>query len=85
MLEIGVQTWGTDVVVLERYWRAADELGYGRVTYGDGLWSFTHDGWSSFTDFPSTRMLKAFAREVRPRLEALSRRGEGRSASPPAV
>lgn len=46
MIGFGVQTWGTDVAALERYWAAAEELGFGRVTYGDGLWSFTHDGWS---------------------------------------
>jgi alkanesulfonate monooxygenase SsuD/methylene tetrahydromethanopterin reductase-like flavin-dependent oxidoreductase (luciferase family) len=46
VIALGVQTWGTDVAALEGYWRAADELGYARVTYGDGLWSFTHDGWS---------------------------------------
>ena len=46
MLAIGVQTWGTDVAALRRYWAAADALGYARVTYGDGLWSWTHDGWT---------------------------------------
>jgi len=46
MIALGVQTWGTDVAALKRYWTAADQLGYARVTYGDGLWSFTHDGWT---------------------------------------
>jgi alkanesulfonate monooxygenase SsuD/methylene tetrahydromethanopterin reductase-like flavin-dependent oxidoreductase (luciferase family) len=46
VIGLGVQTWGTDVAALTRYWTAAEELGYTRVTYGDGLWSFTHDGWS---------------------------------------
>jgi alkanesulfonate monooxygenase SsuD/methylene tetrahydromethanopterin reductase-like flavin-dependent oxidoreductase (luciferase family) len=46
VISVGVQTWGTDVVALQRYWRAADELGYTRVTYGDGLWGFTHDGFT---------------------------------------
>jgi hypothetical protein len=46
MLAIGVQTWGTDVRALERYWRAADELGYARITYGDGLGAWTHDGFT---------------------------------------
>ncbi len=46
MLTIGVQTWGTDVAALERYWKAADELGYARITYGDGLGDWTHDGWT---------------------------------------
>lgn len=46
MLTIGVQTWGTDVPALERYWATADELGYARITYGDGLGSWTHDGWT---------------------------------------
>ena len=46
VISVGVQTWGTDVVALRRYWRAADELGYARVTYGDGLWGFTHDGFT---------------------------------------
>ena len=46
VLGLGVQTWGTDVAALKRYWAAADGLGYARVTYGDGLWGFTHDGWT---------------------------------------
>ena len=46
MIRLGVQTWGIDVAALDRYWRAADGLGYARVTYGDGLWGFTHDGWT---------------------------------------
>jgi len=35
---VGVQTWGTDVVALRRYWQIADDLGFARITYGDGLW-----------------------------------------------
>src|SRR5439155_517585 len=46
VIAVGVQTWGTDVAALRRYWAAADALGYARVTYGDGLWDFTHDGWT---------------------------------------
>ena len=46
VIRIGVQTWGTDVTALRRYWRRAEELGYARVTYGDGLWPWTHDGWT---------------------------------------
>jgi alkanesulfonate monooxygenase SsuD/methylene tetrahydromethanopterin reductase-like flavin-dependent oxidoreductase (luciferase family) len=46
VIALGVQTWSTDVAAVERYWRAADELGYARITYGDGLWDFTHDGWT---------------------------------------
>jgi alkanesulfonate monooxygenase len=46
LLTVGVQTWGTDVRALERYWKAADELGYARITYGDGLGAWTHDGWT---------------------------------------
>lgn len=46
MLAIGVQTWGTDLPALRRYWTAADALGYARITYGDGLWGFTHDGFT---------------------------------------
>jgi alkanesulfonate monooxygenase SsuD/methylene tetrahydromethanopterin reductase-like flavin-dependent oxidoreductase (luciferase family) len=46
VIRLGVQTWGTDVTVLRRYWRRADELGYARITYGDGLWPWTHDGWT---------------------------------------
>ena len=46
MLAIGVQTWGTDVAALHRYWKAADELGYATITYGDGLGEWTHDGWT---------------------------------------
>jgi len=46
VIAVGVQTWGTDVAALQRYWAAADALGFARVTYGDGLWDFTHDGWT---------------------------------------
>src|SRR5688500_3238281 len=46
MIAIGVQTWGTDVAALRRYWSAADRLGYARITYGDGLFDWTHDGWT---------------------------------------
>ena len=46
MVAVGVQTWGTDVRALERYWKTADDLGYARITYGDGLGPFTHDGWT---------------------------------------
>ena len=53
MLSVGVQTWGTDVPALERYWQAADDLGYACITYGVG-----------FADFPATGMLEAFAAAV---------------------
>ena len=56
MIALGVQTWSTDVAAVERFWRVADELGYARITYGDGLWDFTHDGWT---------MLGALARTTR--------------------
>jgi alkanesulfonate monooxygenase SsuD/methylene tetrahydromethanopterin reductase-like flavin-dependent oxidoreductase (luciferase family) len=46
VIALGVQTWSTDVAAVARYWRAADALGYARITYGDGLWDFTHDGWT---------------------------------------
>jgi alkanesulfonate monooxygenase SsuD/methylene tetrahydromethanopterin reductase-like flavin-dependent oxidoreductase (luciferase family) len=46
VIALGVQTWGTDLGALRRYWRAADDLGYARIVYGDGLWNFTHDGWT---------------------------------------
>ena len=46
-MEIGVQTWGTDAVALRRYWALADELGYARITYGDGLGAWTFDGWTA--------------------------------------
>jgi alkanesulfonate monooxygenase SsuD/methylene tetrahydromethanopterin reductase-like flavin-dependent oxidoreductase (luciferase family) len=46
VITAGVQTWSTDVAAVERFWRAADDLGFARITYGDGLWDFTHDGWT---------------------------------------
>ena len=46
MIAAGVQTWGTDSDALRRYWRAADDLGYARLAYGDGLGAWTHDGWT---------------------------------------
>jgi len=45
-MSFGVHTWGTDVAALRHYWRRADELGFARITYGDGLWGWTHDGWT---------------------------------------
>jgi alkanesulfonate monooxygenase SsuD/methylene tetrahydromethanopterin reductase-like flavin-dependent oxidoreductase (luciferase family) len=47
MVTIGVQTWGTDVPALLRYWHRVDDLGYGRLVYGDGLGAWTHDGWTT--------------------------------------
>ena len=46
MIALGVQTWSLDVAAIERFWRAAETCGYARITYGDGLWDFTHDGWT---------------------------------------
>ena len=46
VIALGVQTWSTDLAAVERFWRAADACGYARITYGDGLWDFTHDGWT---------------------------------------
>jgi alkanesulfonate monooxygenase SsuD/methylene tetrahydromethanopterin reductase-like flavin-dependent oxidoreductase (luciferase family) len=46
VIALGVQTWSTDVRAVDRFWRAADALGYARITYGDGLWDFTLDGWT---------------------------------------
>ncbi|HEU5321349.1 MAG TPA: LLM class flavin-dependent oxidoreductase, partial [Methylomirabilota bacterium] len=46
MVAVGVQTWSTELAALRRYWQAADALGYARIVYGDGLWRFTHDGWT---------------------------------------
>jgi len=46
VIALGVQTWSTDVPAVERFWRAAEVCGYARITYGDGLWDFTHDGWT---------------------------------------
>jgi alkanesulfonate monooxygenase SsuD/methylene tetrahydromethanopterin reductase-like flavin-dependent oxidoreductase (luciferase family) len=46
VIALGVQTWGTDLGALRRFWQAADDLGYARIVYGDGLWDFTHDGWT---------------------------------------
>ena len=46
VISVGVQTWGVDVAALRRYWAVVDDLGFARITYGDGLWSWTHDGWT---------------------------------------
>jgi alkanesulfonate monooxygenase SsuD/methylene tetrahydromethanopterin reductase-like flavin-dependent oxidoreductase (luciferase family) len=46
VIALGVQTWSTDVAAVTRFWRAAEACGYARITYGDGLWDFTHDGWT---------------------------------------
>jgi len=42
----GVQTWGTALPRLREFWSCAEDLGYHRITYGDGLWPWSHDGWS---------------------------------------
>ena len=89
MIAVGVQTWGTDVAALRRYSAAADALGYARVTYGDGLWDFTHDGWTLLAALAlQTRTCRigpavtyAFAAAARAAREA---RGHDRRA-PPAV
>lgn len=47
MVDVGVQTWGTDTEALRRYWTLADELGFARITYGDGLGAWTLDGWTA--------------------------------------
>ncbi|MFQ5898138.1 MAG: LLM class flavin-dependent oxidoreductase [Candidatus Methylomirabilia bacterium] len=45
-ISVGVQTWGTDLPALRRYWAEAESPGYQRLTYGDGLWAWTYDGWT---------------------------------------
>ncbi len=47
MLGMGVQTWGTEIGALRRYWKAVDDLGFTRITYGDGLGDWTLDGWTA--------------------------------------
>lgn len=47
MLGVGVQTWGTEVGALRRYWGAVDALGFTRIAYGDGLGDWTFDGWTA--------------------------------------
>ena len=57
MIALGVQTWSTDVAAVERFWRAADELGFHAVWnydhfYGLGgtVADFRHDtleGWTT--------------------------------------
>ena len=42
-----MQTWGTDAAALRRYWALADDLGFARITYGDGLGAWTLDGWTA--------------------------------------
>jgi alkanesulfonate monooxygenase SsuD/methylene tetrahydromethanopterin reductase-like flavin-dependent oxidoreductase (luciferase family) len=47
VVDIGVQTWGTDTAALRRYWTLADDLGFARIAYGDGLGAWTLDGWTT--------------------------------------
>jgi alkanesulfonate monooxygenase SsuD/methylene tetrahydromethanopterin reductase-like flavin-dependent oxidoreductase (luciferase family) len=47
VIEVGVQTWGTDAAALRRYWSLADDLDFARITYGDGLGAWTLDGWTA--------------------------------------
>ena len=46
MITVGVQTWGSALPRLKEFWACAEELGYHRITYGDRLWPWTHDGWT---------------------------------------
>ncbi len=46
MVTVGVQTWGTALPRLKEFWACAEEWGYHRIIYGDGLWPWTHDGWT---------------------------------------
>jgi alkanesulfonate monooxygenase SsuD/methylene tetrahydromethanopterin reductase-like flavin-dependent oxidoreductase (luciferase family) len=46
MMTVGIQTWGIALPRLKEYWARAEDLGYHRITYGDGLWPWTHDGWT---------------------------------------
>lgn len=45
VITLGVQTWGTALNELFGYWAAVERRGFARITYGDGLWPWTHDGW----------------------------------------
>ncbi len=46
MVRFAVQTWGTDLGGVKAYAGEAEVLGYDALWYGDGLWPWTHEGWT---------------------------------------
>ncbi len=45
-MRCAVQTWGTDLDAVKAYAGEAEALGYDALWYGDGLWPWTHEGWT---------------------------------------
>ncbi|MGH7428325.1 MAG: LLM class flavin-dependent oxidoreductase [Candidatus Methylomirabilaceae bacterium] len=45
-MRFAVQTWGTDLEAVKAYAGEAEALGYDAFWYGDGLWPWTHEGWT---------------------------------------
>jgi alkanesulfonate monooxygenase SsuD/methylene tetrahydromethanopterin reductase-like flavin-dependent oxidoreductase (luciferase family) len=45
-MRFAVQTWGTDLEAVKAYAGEAEALGYDALWYGDGLWPWTHEGWT---------------------------------------
>jgi len=45
-MRFAVQTWGTDLDAVKAYARDAEAMGYHALWYGDGLWPWTHEGWT---------------------------------------
>ena len=45
-MRFAVQTWGTDLDAVKAYARDAEAMGYDALWYGDGLWPWTHEGWT---------------------------------------
>ena len=45
-MRFAVQIWGTDLDAVKAYARDAEAMGYDALRYGDGLWPWTHEGWT---------------------------------------
>ena len=45
-MRLAVQIWGTDLDAVKAYARDAEAMGYDALRYGDGLWPWTHEGWT---------------------------------------
>ena len=54
-MRFAVQTWGTDLDAVKAYARDAEAMGYDALWYGDGLWPWTHEGWTVWRRLPPLR------------------------------
>jgi len=53
-MRFAVQTWSTDLDAVKAYARDAEAMGYEALWYGDGLWPWTHEGWTVLAEHCQT-------------------------------